>query len=175
MGKFHIGDRVKVINNIMLTNLDGTRTYEIPTDKVYTVIMPFTDFCETEACLVDVGVCVRPFLEIDLELVERAQEKVVEMPDNEETGGIAIDEDTYKALVRLGIIGSSVRSHNCGKSNYSEHILQPWSIWLDWNLNPWDADIVKRVLRTKQGDDRILDYEKIIHICEERIRQINVE
>ena len=56
-----------------------------------------------------------------------------------------------------------------------QHVIQPWSIWIDWNLNPWDADIVKRVLRTKQGESRLLDYEKIIHICEERIRQINCE
>ena len=41
-------------------------------------------------------------------------------------------------------------------------------------LNPWDADIVKRVLRTKKTDTRIMDYEKIIHTCKERIRQINL-
>ena len=42
-------------------------------------------------------------------------------------------------------------------------------------LNPWDADIVKRVLRTKEGEDRKLDYEKIIHVCQERIRQLETE
>ena len=42
-------------------------------------------------------------------------------------------------------------------------------------LNPWDADIVKRVLRTKEGKDRKLDYEKIIHVCQERIRQLEAE
>jgi len=40
-------------------------------------------------------------------------------------------------------------------------------------LNPWDADIIKRVLRKKGADPRRLDYEKIIHICQERIRQID--
>ena len=83
-----------------------------------------------------------------------------------------LDEDTYKALMRLGILDTSVRSYNRGASDYSRHIIQPWSIWQDYNLNPWDADIVKRILRTKQGDSRRLDYEKIIHICEERIRQL---
>ncbi len=86
-----------------------------------------------------------------------------------------LDEDTYKALKRLGILDTSVRSYNRGASDYSRHIIQPWSIWQDYNLNPWDADIVKRILRTKQGDSRRLDYEKIIHICEERIRQIEME
>jgi len=84
-----------------------------------------------------------------------------------------IDEDTYKALKRLGILDTSVRSYNRGASDYSQHIIQPWTIWQEYQLNPWDADIVKRVLRHKEGDSRRLDYEKIIHICEERIRQID--
>lgn len=66
-----------------------------------------------------------------------------------------------------------VRSYNVGASDYAKHKIQPWSIWLEYNLNPWDADIVKRVLRTKETDGRRLDYEKIIHICKERIRQID--
>ena len=71
-----------------------------------------------------------------------------------------------------------VREYNVGNSNYSKHKIQPWDIWREYNLNPWDADIVKRVLRIKEEpgkskeDARIMDYEKIIHICRERIRQI---
>ena len=86
-----------------------------------------------------------------------------------------INREEYKKLARIGILNTSVRGYNRGNSDYSQHVIQPWSIWIDWNLNPWDADIVKRVLRTKQGESRLLDYEKIIHICEERIRQINCE
>lgn len=66
----------------------------------------------------------------------------------------------------------NIRSYNVGASNYSEHAIQPWDIWREYDLNPWDADIVKRVLRTKKTDTRIMDYEKIIHTCKERIRQI---
>ncbi len=73
---------------------------------------------------------------------------------------------------KLGMIGSYCRIYNEGKSDYSKHIIQPWSIWIDYNLNPWDADIVKRVLRTKEGESRELDYKKIIHICNERLRQL---
>lgn len=85
-------------------------------------------------------------------------------------------------LTELGIltlVDEDCRSYNVGNSNYSTHIIQPWAIWQDYKLNPWDADIVKRILRTKQEsgmsekDARILDYEKIIHICKERIRQLN--
>lgn len=78
-----------------------------------------------------------------------------------------------KRLKELGIYDSEVREYNIGNSDYSRHIIQPWSIWLDYNLNPWDADIIKRVLRTKEGEDRITDYLKIIHICKERIRQLS--
>ena len=66
-----------------------------------------------------------------------------------------------------------IRSYNVGASDYAQHKIQPWDIYLDYGLNPWDADIVKRVLRTKKTDTRIMDYEKIIHTCKERIRQIN--
>ena len=70
---------------------------------------------------------------------------------------------------------SNVRDYNIGKSDYAKHKIQPWDIWLEFGLNPWDADIVKRVLRTKEGEDRKLDYEKIIHVCQERIRQLETE
>lgn len=68
-----------------------------------------------------------------------------------------------------------VRSYNVGSSNYSKFKIQPWDIWLEYKLNPWDADIIKRVLRTKTTDNRKMDYEKIIHVCKERIRQIDLE
>lgn len=69
----------------------------------------------------------------------------------------------------------SVRDYNVGKSDYAKHTIQPWDIILEYGLNYWDGDIVKRVLRTKEGESRRLDYEKIIHICNERIRQIDAE
>ena len=94
---------------------------------------------------------------------------------------VTIDFNLYKELRKLGIIhdnidGKDIRSFNVGNSDYSKHIIQPWSIWLDYpNLTSWDHDIIKRILRTKQGESRRLDYEKIIQICEERIRQIKLE
>ena len=75
-----------------------------------------------------------------------------------------ISNEFYNKLNALGILDSEVRS-----------------IWKDYNLNPWDADIVKRVLRTKKEsgkseiESRIMDYEKIIHICKERIRQLKCD
>lgn len=90
----------------------------------------------------------------------------------------SIPEKLYNRLNELGLIPNDVREANIGKSDYSKHTIQPWSIWIDYDLNPWDADIVKRVLRTKEEsgmserDARIMDYEKIKHICNERIRQL---
>ena len=68
-----------------------------------------------------------------------------------------------------------VRSYNVGSSNYATKKIQPWDIWLEYELNPWDADIIKRVLRTKEGEDPIERYEKIIHVAKERIRQLLIK
>ena len=87
----------------------------------------------------------------------------------------------YEKLDKLGLIPNEVRKGNIGASNYAEHTIQPWSVWIDYDLNPWDADIVKRVLRTKEEsgmteiDARIMDYNKIKHICDERIRQLELQ
>lgn len=87
-----------------------------------------------------------------------------------------ISDELYQELEYLGIIDNSgVRSHNVGKSNYHTKIISPWVVWLAYpELTEFDKDIIKRVLRTKEGDSRKMDYEKIIHVCQERIRQIDV-
>lgn len=77
-----------------------------------------------------------------------------------------------EVLEAMEALADNIRSYNVGESDYSKHSIQPWDIWECYNLNPWDADIVKRVLRNKKGEDRKLDYEKIIHICKKRIEQI---
>ena len=57
------------------------------------------------------------------------------------------------------------RMHNVGESDYAKHKIQPYDIWMEYKLDPWRADIIKRVLRTKPGQKE-LDLKKIIHICE---------
>lgn len=95
---------------------------------------------------------------------------------------VNLNKEVIIKLINLGVLSISketCRSYNVGKSNYSKHVIQPWAIWQDYDLNPWDADIVKRILRTKveegltETEARIMDYKKIIHICQERIRQLN--
>lgn len=84
-----------------------------------------------------------------------------------------IPRTLYERLRALGIIDAAdTRSFNVGASDYHKHVIQPWSIYLEYGLNPFDADIIKRVLRKKSGESRADDYRKIIHICQERMRQI---
>ena len=74
-----------------------------------------------------------------------------------------------------------IRNHHVGNSNYSQMPkgYQPWDLWKIFHMNPWDADIQKRLLRTKaepcmtMAESRKLDYQKIIHVCQERINQID--
>ena len=180
--KYNIGDIIKV--NDPDTNLlspCGNKEYH---DNLR-VIFRFYDGNHVYIVEAEDGIClILP--EYQAALVERstapntppdnAPDTVNNKPlDEDIVNSRLLDEDTYKAFNRLGILDTSVRSYNRGASDYSRHIIQPWTIWQDYNLNPWDADIVKRILRTKQGDSRRLDYEKIIHICEERIRQIDTE
>jgi hypothetical protein len=58
------------------------------------------------------------------------------------------------------------RKYNIGNSNYSKHKIQPYDIWEEYKLDPWRADIVKRILRTKSHQDTVLDLQKIIHVCQ---------
>ena len=91
-------------------------------------------------------------------------------------------EERNQYLEYIGLSSSSdVRTKNAGKSDYSKQVIQPWTIWHAYpNITTIDKDIIKRVLRTKEEgnlspiNSRILDYEKIIHDCEERIRQLKV-
>lgn len=88
-----------------------------------------------------------------------------------------ISDELYAALERLGIIDDTgVRGRNFGASDYNKgHLISPWVIFLDHpELTFWDMDIIKRILRQKDGDPRELEYRKIIHDCEERLRQLKV-
>lgn len=95
-----------------------------------------------------------------------------------ETG--IIKKDFFKAFKYINNIcqKQTHRNYNIGSSNYAEMNIQPWDIWKDWKLDPWDADIVKRISRTKKiegksfAEARIEDYEKIKHICDEKISQL---
>jgi DNA-directed RNA polymerase sigma subunit (sigma70/sigma32) len=118
---------------------------------------------------------VKPLVKVEYDPVEEHKKAMENISYN-----LLEAEDVHRVMKELGMENnskSSVRDHNVGCSNYSKHKIQPWDIWEEYKLNPWDADIVKRVLREKKDGrpatvTRIEDYDKIIHVCQERIRQI---
>ena len=85
---------------------------------------------------------------------------------------VKVEDTSATAETTTSATTEDVRAYNVGDSDYSTHKIQPWDIWIEYELNPFDADIIKRVLRTKKGEDPIERYEKIIHVCKERIRQL---
>lgn len=99
----------------------------------------------------------------------------VEMNKDEYCSGIKVEQEPVKSYVKKT---ENHRDYNIGSSNYASMKIQPWDVWKDWKLDPWDADIVKRISRTKEitgksfEDARIEDYEKIKHICDEKIYQL---
>lgn len=84
---------------------------------------------------------------------------------NEDDFEMEDEDDDYNYDV------DDIHSFNVGNSDYSVHKIQPWDIWEEYDLNPWEADIVKRVLREKHEpgmsfiDSRIMDFKKIIHVA----------
>lgn len=102
---------------------------------------------------------------------------------NQETINFCPEEDVIKEEcgVSSHIETKDIRNYNVGSSNYYSMPkgYQPWDLWKIFHMNPFDADILKRLLRTKTEpgmtpqESRKLDYQKIIHVCQERINQID--
>ncbi len=92
------------------------------------------------------------------------------------TNTVEIPRALYERFVYLGLIDESgTRGHNIGKSDYAKHTIQPWSIWIDYKLDPWKANVIAYVLRDKEDTPEEEDLDKIIHYCQEQKRQINVK
>lgn len=54
-----------------------------------------------------------------------------------------------------------------GGSHY-QRAIQPWDIWDVWDLNPWQAQVIKYVLRAghKEGVPAVEDYRKARHMLD---------
>ena len=37
---------------------------------------------------------------------------------------------------------TATRDTHVGSSNYSEKVIQPWDVWIDYHLNPFDTTII---------------------------------
>lgn len=59
-----------------------------------------------------------------------------------------------------------------GGNHYKEKKIQPWEIIEEYNLDFWEGNILKYLLRQK--DNRLLDLKKIIHYTEYCIYKLNL-
>ena len=103
---------------------------------------------------------------------------------NKETINFCLEEqmdDEAVKILKSQMNAKNIRNYNVGSSNNTSmpKEYQPWDLWKIFHMNPFDADILKRLLRTKTEpgmtpqESRKLDYQKIIHVCQERINQID--
>lgn len=63
-----------------------------------------------------------------------------------------------------------VQSKQVGGSHYKNHDTQVWDIIDEYNLNYYEGNILKYLLRTK--DNRIEDLQKLIHYAEKEISNL---
>jgi hypothetical protein len=56
---------------------------------------------------------------------------------------------------------SGVQTRQVGGDHYVRHSIQPWDIWREYNLDPWEASALKYLLRRKEN--RLTDLEKCRH------------
>ena len=50
-----------------------------------------------------------------------------------------------------------------GGDHYKKHTIQPWHIWEDYNMNPWQANALKYLLRYNDKDKPLEDLYKCMH------------
>jgi hypothetical protein len=61
----------------------------------------------------------------------------------------------------------NVMSRQVGGNHYKDKKMQPWSVIDEYNLNYYEGNILKYLLRDKEN--RIEDLEKLIHYAEKEI------
>lgn len=60
----------------------------------------------------------------------------------------------------------SADSHQVGGDHYLRHAIQPWDIIEVYNLDFWEGNALKYLLRRKPGVDRLEDLRKAAHYLE---------
>jgi len=58
------------------------------------------------------------------------------------------------------------RAHQVGGAHYLGRAYQPWDIVEDWELDFWEGNALKYILRRKPGIARAEDLRKAIHYLE---------
>lgn len=90
-------------------------------------------------------------------------------------------------MPRNKVIRMSSLNRSVGKSSYHKIRIQPYHIFSALRLNPWRAELVKRILRDKGDVENELDMDKCIHVANylleftesdfyvEPVKEINLE
>lgn len=63
------------------------------------------------------------------------------------------------------------RQTQIGGDHYRKFRIQPWDIRKEYNLNPWEADVLSYLLRRKPGVPRIEDLKKARHCLDYLIEE----
>lgn len=62
-----------------------------------------------------------------------------------------------------------------GGDHYKKHTIQPWHIWEDYNMNPWQANALKYLLRYNDKDKPLEDLYKCKHYIDYLISNLENE
>lgn len=71
-----------------------------------------------------------------------------------------------------------LQSFNVGESDYSEHRIQVWDIVDEYNLDFYEGNILKYLLRRKGNDsdhrntNRFIDLQKLIHYAQRKMERL---
>lgn len=67
------------------------------------------------------------------------------------------------------------RSYQVGGDHYSRHVIQPFDIIDEYDLNFYEGNAVKYILRRKDDTDRLTDLEKAKHYIEVLIQKEHIK
>ena len=82
--------------------------------------------------------------------------------------------DTPIAMPNVGCEDQGdVMARQVGGNHYQQGAIQPWTIGLDWGLDPWSMNVVKYILRFPYKNG-VEDLEKIKHYVEFLIENYDI-
>lgn len=76
--------------------------------------------------------------------------------------GVELHEEAYNKCM-----GMALRQKQVGGDHYNKHSIQPWDIIDEWDLNFYEGNVLKYLLRRK--GNRLEDLQKIAHYIEKMI------
>lgn len=101
---------------------------------------------------------MREELERDLREVHNVQDLIKSIKPN----GVELHEEAYDKCMNIVL-----RQKQVGGDHYNKNSIQPWDIIDSWELNFYEGNILKYLLRRK--NNRVEDLEKLIHYAEKLI------